>query len=417
MTDAKPFEVIALDFITKLPTSQGYDSILTVTDHDCTKASVFIPCVEEITAEGTAALYVTHIFRRFGLPAKIISDRDPRFASKFTRELCRILGIHQNISTAYHPRTDGQSERTNQWLEQYLRFWTNERQDNWAHFLPMAEFAHNSWPHEATKKSPFALMMGYDPRADWMDKPSPIPQVLTRLQQFREARKGAQELIKRAQALWVKHKDTPRYQEGDYVWLEGKHLRTNQPTAKLAARRHGPFQITQVLSPVNYKLELPTQWSIHPVFHIDLLTPYRETPMHGENFQRPPPDLVDGEEEYEVETILDSRRFGRGRKLQYLVKWKGYSDSENQWVDKDDVFADQALAEFEARGRGIKERRDAAKPPSHRGLLTPTTMSLPASSTTSLHTTHGLVNLTHQEMHHALSTIQCIEDVDEVLSQ
>jgi len=150
------------------------------------------------------------------------------------------------------------------------------------------------------------------------------------------------------------HKDTPRYQEGDYVWLEGKHLRTNQPTAKLAARRHGPFQITQVLSPVNYKLELPTQWSIHPVFHIDLLTPYRETPMHGENFRRPPPDLVDGEEEYEVEKILDSRRFGRGRKLQYLVKWKGYPDSENQWVDKDDIFADQALAEFEVTGRGIR---------------------------------------------------------------
>ena len=184
MTDAKPFEVIALDFITKLPISQGHDSILTVTDHDCTKASIFIPCVEEITAEETAALYVTHVFRRFGLPAKIISDRDPRFTSKFTRELCRILGIYQNISTAYHPRTDGQSERTNQWLEQYLRFWTNERQDNWARFLPMAEFAHNSWPHETTRKSPFSLMMGYDPRADWTDKPSPIPQVLTRLQQF-----------------------------------------------------------------------------------------------------------------------------------------------------------------------------------------------------------------------------------------
>jgi hypothetical protein len=99
--DAKPFETIALDFITKLPISQGHDSILTVTDHDCTKASIFIPCSEEITAEGTAALYVTHVFRRFGLPAKIISDRDPRFASKFTREVCRILGIHQNISTAY----------------------------------------------------------------------------------------------------------------------------------------------------------------------------------------------------------------------------------------------------------------------------------------------------------------------------
>jgi Chromo (CHRromatin Organisation MOdifier) domain len=101
------------------------------------------------------------------------------------------------------------------------------------------------------------------------------------------------------------------------------------------------------MSPVNYRLELPMQWSIHPVFHTDLLTPYRETPTHGVNYQRPPPDLVDGEEEYEIEKILDSRRYGRGRKLQYLVKWKGYPDSDNQWVNKDDVFAEDAIREFE----------------------------------------------------------------------
>ena len=112
--------------------SQGYDSILTITDHDCTKMAQFIPCTEETNAEETAALYAKHTFLSYGLPSKIISDRDPRFASCFTRELCKILGIKQNISTAYHPRTDGQSERTNQWLEQYLRFWVNERQDNWA---------------------------------------------------------------------------------------------------------------------------------------------------------------------------------------------------------------------------------------------------------------------------------------------
>jgi hypothetical protein len=84
------------------------------------------------------------------------------------------------------------------------------------------------------------------------------------------------------------------------------------------------------------------------VFHIDLLTPYRETPLHGANYKRPPPDLIEGEEEYEVEKILSSQRFGRGCKLQYLVKWKGYPDSENQWVARDDVFAEQAIREFKA---------------------------------------------------------------------
>jgi hypothetical protein len=115
--EAMLFETIALDFITKLPISQGYDSILTVTDHDCTKASIFIPCNKEINAEGTAALYIQHVFAHFGLPRKVISDRDPRFISKFMQEVCRITGIEHNPSTAYHPQTDRQSEHSNQWVE------------------------------------------------------------------------------------------------------------------------------------------------------------------------------------------------------------------------------------------------------------------------------------------------------------
>ena len=210
----------------------------------------------------------------------------------------------------------------------------------------MAEFTHNIWPNETTCESPFFLLMGYNPQADWTDHPSPIPQVALCLDQFKQAQKRAEELMIKAQKSWVKHKDMPKYKVGDQVWLEGHHLRTNQPTTKLAPRRHGSFKIVQVMSPVNYRLELPMQWSIHPVFHIDLLTPHRETPTHGPNYLHPLPDLVDREEEYKVEKILDSQQFSRRRKLQYLVKWKGYPDSENQWVDKDDVFADKALQEF-----------------------------------------------------------------------
>ena len=101
--------------------------------------------------------------------------------------------------------------------------------------------------------------------------------------------------------MWVKHRNTPQYHKGDLVWLEGRNLRTNQPTAKLAARRHGPFPVEQVLSPVTYKLSLPLTWNIHLVFHTDLLTPYQETPFHGKNYQRPPAELVQGQE------VLQSR--------------------------------------------------------------------------------------------------------------
>jgi len=189
--------------------------------------------------------------------------------------------------------------------------------------------------------------MGYNPCADWIDRPSPIPQVALRIQQFKEARRQAQELMIRAQNLWVKHKDMPRYQIGDLVWLEGRHLRTNQLMAKLAPRRHGPFKVIQVMSPVNYQLELPTQWSIHPVFHTDLLTPYRKTMTHGPNYEQLPPDLVDGMEEYKVKKILDTQHFGRRCKLQYLVKWKGYPDLDNQWVNEEDVFTEEVIREFE----------------------------------------------------------------------
>ncbi len=198
------------------------------------------------------------------------------------------------------------------------------------------------------------MLYGFNPHADWMDKPSPVPQVTLRLDQFKQARQHAQELMIKAQRSWVKHKDMPKYHEGDLVWLEGHHLRTNQPTAKLAPKRHGPFAITQVMSPVNYRLELPTQWSIHDVFHIDLLTPYRETDLHGSNYSRPVPDLVDNEEEYEVKKILDSQQFGRGRKKQYLIKWKGYPDLDNEWVDKRNVHAPEAIREFENQSPATK---------------------------------------------------------------
>ena len=111
--NAHPFETIALDFITKLPPSGGYNTILTITDMDCSKASIFLPCHETIDSEGVATLYATHVIPHYGVPRKIISDRDVRFTSKFTTDLCRLLDIHQNISTAYHPQTDGASERTN----------------------------------------------------------------------------------------------------------------------------------------------------------------------------------------------------------------------------------------------------------------------------------------------------------------
>ena len=266
------------------------------------------------------------------------------------KEPCRLLGIKQNISTAYHPRTDGQSEQSNQWLEQYLQFWVNHQQQDWHHYLPLAKFTHNSWPHEVTKSTPFELMMGHNPRAEIIDTISSMLTVALRINLWKQAQKRANELIIQAQSRWRKARDKKvEFNTGDKVWLKGQNLKSDQPSIKLSAKWYGPFKITKVLSPITYQLQVPLSWKIHDVFHIDLLTPYKETEMHGPNFIEPPPDLIDGEEEYEVEAILDSRRWGRGHKLQYLIKWKGYSEAENQWVDAKDVHADQLVDQFQKK--------------------------------------------------------------------
>jgi hypothetical protein len=164
-------------------------------------------------------------------------------------------------------------------------------------------------------------------------------------------------------------------------------LHTNQPTAKLAPKHHGPFKVIQVMSPVNYRLELPTEWSIHDVFHTDLLTPYRETPTHGTNYQRPPPDLVEGVEEYEVERVLDSCRYGRGRKLQYLIAWKGYPDADNQWVNWDNAEgAEEAIKEFK-RLNPDREIHIKASVESPSSPLTTCICSMSASPTSTCHWT------------------------------
>jgi len=195
-----------MDFITKLPLSGGYDTILTITDTDCLKASVFIPCNEAIDSEGVALLYLNNIIPHYGIPHKIISNQDIRFVSKFSTELCRILNIHQNISTAYHPQTDGASEQTNQTLEQYLHVFCGTQQNNWHAWLPLTQYTKNSWPSTTTKKTPFNLLISYTPQVHQPTRKTDIPSLKQQLSSIEEARKAAQEAQRKAQESWIKER-------------------------------------------------------------------------------------------------------------------------------------------------------------------------------------------------------------------
>jgi transposase InsO family protein len=151
-----------MDLITGLPKSQRHDAILTIVNHGCSRAAIFLPCSTTITGAGIAQLYLEHLFQWFGLPQKIISDRDPQFTSHFARELTKGLGINQNLSTAFHPQTDGLSERTNQWIKQYLRLIT-ANQNEWSKWLPMATAVHNNNRNSITGFALNELLIGWEP--------------------------------------------------------------------------------------------------------------------------------------------------------------------------------------------------------------------------------------------------------------
>jgi Integrase zinc binding domain/Chromo (CHRromatin Organisation MOdifier) domain len=352
-TEAMPFETVAMDLIMDLPMSDGFDAIFTITDHDTTKATVFIPCNKTIDVLGAAQLYTKHVFPYYRAPKRIISDRDPHFTAQLAKELCCLLDIKQNISTTYHPQTDGQSEHLNQWLEQYIQIYTNYQQTDWTAWLLLAQYVHNSWTSSTTKKTPFNLLMGYMLRLHVSTSQSPIPEVTNRCDRLLMACTTVLIAIRNAQQVLLKHVLRKKGQRhfhpfvvGQKVWLEGTNLKTSHPTKKFAPKQYGPFPITDVILPMVYCLTLPPSWKIHNVFHVLLLTPYKEMEEHGPNFAEPPLELIEEQEEYKVEQVLALRLYGCWKKLQYLIRWKGYSHAHDSWVSADDVHAPDLVQAF-----------------------------------------------------------------------
>ena len=163
-TCSHPFQQLSVDLVTSLPPSAGFDSLLVVVDHGLSKGVILTPCNKTIDTKGVTELFFKHVFLHFGLHDALISDRGPQFASAFAMELARILGYDLKLSTAYHPQTDGETEQVNQEIEMYLRLFCQGQPDKWSHLIPMAEFTHNSATHSSTQKSPFSLILGYEPR-------------------------------------------------------------------------------------------------------------------------------------------------------------------------------------------------------------------------------------------------------------
>jgi hypothetical protein len=210
--------------------------------------------------------------------------------------------------------------------------------------------------------------MGFLPRAHQSDRTEELPPSLeARKEQIQDARRHAQEAMKRAQELLGRKSSHQPYQKGQKVWLEGTNLQTTHPTIKLRPKRYGPFKVTEVIGSTTYRLELPSNWKVHNAFHGNLLLPYHETKEHGRNFLEPPPELKEGQPEWEVEEILNSRR--HRRKLQYLIRWKGYSEAHNSWEPKENVNAPELLASFHKQNpAAIRVAKSGTSDCTHRTL-------------------------------------------------
>jgi hypothetical protein len=215
------------------------------------------------------------------------------------------------------------------------------RQNNWSSYLPIAEFAHNSWKHEHTKHSLHKLITGTNPDASFNIPEDPVPAVQNCLQELIKARQDAQIALQ----CCIKPLNVPcSFVSGDQVWLDARNLKIKTPSRKLSPRRYGPYPILEQLSPVTYRIKLPPSLPIKNVFHVNLLTLFHETKEHGQNYLQPPPEVIDREEEFEVEEIIDERTYQK--KKQYLVKWSGYPASDNSWVDAKDLNAPQLLKKY-----------------------------------------------------------------------
>ena len=328
-----PFKQVLVDLVTDLPPAKGCDSILTIVDQGLTKAAFFLPTNKTASSAEIANLYHNAVYSNYGIPDAVISDCGPQFVSSFTRDLYSKSGIELKATTAYCPQSNREAERVNQEIGTYLRMYCAEKPDDWSLYLADAQFAHNSRIHITHGQTPFYLLHGYEPTAYLSDVANSPGLVEERLEQLAANWDKAIIVHKQAQEAMIARKPGLAYKKfevGDKVWLDARNLHLKM-TRKLTPRRLGPFEVIEEILPVVYKLCLPKAWCIHDVFHMSLLTPQVTTPEYGIPDEPPLPELVDGESEFKVESILKHKFVGRKKEIRYLVQWRGYSRVESTW--------------------------------------------------------------------------------------
>ncbi len=328
-----------------------------------TKFSHFIPCVEAISSREVADLFVRQIFRIHGVPRDITSDRDTRFISAFWTEFTKLLGIKRNLSTSYQPQTDGQVERTNQTLEVYLRALCSDTPTEWSNVLPYAEFAYNNSLQSAIKMSPFRATYGFDPPfglpSNTSSKTPQAEQFVIHMANLHNLCKKHMELAQvTAKKIYDRsHRSAPDLQPGDFVFIRNTHMGVKAPSGKLAPKRIGPFRVSEQISNLAYRIQLPKNFRIHDVFHVSKLTPTEEIPEveRQQEVSTPLQPLIPTSPK--IDKILNQR--GTGSEIEYLVHYENTHPDENTWVKFDEAYQNNhILVRQHVQNRESKNRDD-----------------------------------------------------------
>jgi len=360
-------------------TARNKNAILVIVEK-LTRYAYFLACDITITAAQVATMLDDRITRNHGFVQKIICDRDPRMASTVFQEYCALRGIRTNMSTAFHPQSDGQTERMNRELEDYLRHFVSHTQKDWDTYLPMAQLAINDSYSATLKASPQVLMYGMhaltpaNVRVQLMrnkylkkkDPESPVPvEHMTDVlfEKLRIAKECRQAASNRQKAYADSHRKEVEFAVGDKLLLNSKNL-TLYGCRKLMPRFVGPFEVTHRVGPVAYTLKLPEDWKVHPTFHVSLLRKHSED---SEQSHPPLPQWVgDGFQGAEIECIADTRIYkvkdsGTERR-QYLVRWQGYPKEYDTWEPEERLLGnDKVLTAFWEMYNSHAQRLEALK--------------------------------------------------------
>ena len=365
---------VAVDFIGPLPDDEGFDCIVTMTDRTGSDVRV-VPTRMDISAEEFAQLFFDHWYCENGLPLEFISDRDKLFVSRFWRRLSKVAGIKLGMSTAFHPETDGASERTNKTVNQCLRFHVTRNQKGWVRALPRVRFAIMNTVNKSTGFSPFQLHAGRSPRLippmTSVARKEGGVDVAALMDQINADVAEAKDNLMLAKVFQADHANRVRAQEdiykvGDLVMLSTanrwkEYASTGDGrSAKLFPRRDGPYRVEKAFPQTStYRLDVPNApANFCFTFHASQLKRYvsndrdlfpgRELPRDG------PVVLADGREEHVIDRIVDERRRGGG--YQYMVRWKGYGPGDDEWLPRREVEETIALDEWLGRRSGRRRK-------------------------------------------------------------